>query len=148
MSNNNIVRIPITGNLFIMEPNKNCNRRGFTAMIECDSLKIDLRAYIYYNDKSDTNMWSLWNENYDININRIFEIDIYEYETDDVDSTRHYWQTFDVETGKKIIKALETTPNTLRILYRKNPKIYKISSSLNLFIKELINRLGFDFMVK
>ncbi len=52
-------------------------------------------------------MWSLWNENYDINNNRIFEIDIYEYETDDVDSTRHYWQTFDIEIGEQIIKALQ-----------------------------------------
>jgi hypothetical protein len=119
ISNNNIVRIPLQGNPFIMEPDRKCHRRGFTAMIDCDSIKIDLRAYIYYNDNSDANMWASWNEKYDIDTNRIFEIDIYAYETDDIDSTRHYWQTFDIETGKEIIKALETTPNTLKFKYRK-----------------------------
>jgi hypothetical protein len=120
MSNeNNIVRIPIHGKPFIMEPDRNCHKRGFTAMIDCDSLKIDLRAYVYYNDDFHTNNWTKWNDSYDIHNNRIFEIDVYEYETDDVDSTRHYWNTFDVETGEKIIKALETSPNTLKLSYRK-----------------------------
>ena len=119
LSENNIVRIPIYGKPLIMEANRNCNRRGFTVMIDCDSLKIDLRAYIYYNDESDTNDWAKWNDNYDIHNNRIYEIDVYEYETDDVDSTRHYWNTFDVETGEKIIKALETCPNSLILSYRK-----------------------------